>query len=109
MGHTEDMATVLKEKQMKLATVTKKIDRLIDRLTEAVKHWAEREKVTTEKEEMAGILECPAKQQVKGLANNRFAALSEEEETDCGGKPTMTEDEIDYGGKPTITDNNKPI
>ena len=66
------MATVLKEKekQMKLATVTKKMDRLINRMTEAVKHWAERKQIspkiveaiehlTTEKEEMAGILECP--------------------------------------------------
>ena len=86
---TLDMATVLKkkakenEKQMKLATMTKRIDRMI----EAVKH------LTTEKEEMAGILECPVEQQriMKRLANNRFAALSEEEDEEHGGRPTMTD------------------
>ena len=47
----------------------------------------------TEREEMAGILECPAKQQriMKRLVNNQFAALSEEEEAEHGGRPTMTD------------------
>ena len=104
--HTSDMATVLKEKlkekekQIQLAKVTKRIDKMI----KAIKHLAEKEQVspeivkaiehlTTEKEEMAGILECPAKQQRASnrLANNRFAALSEEEEVDHGGRPTMTD------------------
>ena len=51
------------------------------------------EHLMTEKEEMAGILECPAKQQRASnrLANNRFAALSEEEEVDHGDRPTMTD------------------
>ena len=39
--HTNDRAT-----EMKLATVTKKIDRLTNRLTEAVKHWAERKQIS---------------------------------------------------------------
>ena len=67
--HTNVMAT-----KMKLATVTKKIDRLTDRLTEAVKHL-------TEREEMAGIIEYPGTQQQNDyrLANNRFAALMSDE------------------------------
>ena len=103
--HTLNMATVLKEnvkekeKQMKLAKVTKRMDEV----TKAFKHLAEKQgspqlveairHLTTEKEEMAGILECPAKQQrtLERLANNRFAALSEEEEEDHGGRPTMTD------------------
>ena len=87
---TADMAKVLKEKlkekekQMKLARVTKRIDEMI---VEAMEH------LTTEKEEIAGILECPAKQHrtLERLANNRFAALNEEEEMDHGGRPTMTD------------------
>ena len=103
---TSDMATILeeklkeKEKQLKLAKVAKRLDRL----TKAVKHLAERtqvspkiveamEHLTTEHEEMAGIIECPAAQQrtLTKLANNRFAALSEEEEVDHGNRPTMTD------------------
>ena len=103
---TSDMATILeeklkeKEKQLKLAKVAKRLDRL----TKAVKHLAERtqvspkiveaiERLTTEKEEMAGILECPAEQQriTERLANNRFAALSEEDDEEHGGRPTMTD------------------
>ena len=103
---TSDMATILKEKlkekeeQIKLTTVAKKIDRLLNRLTEAVKHWAERKQISpkivkaiehlttekqsgavanrytphtasVEKEEMAGILERPTKQQrALNIANN---------------------------------------
>lgn len=97
--HTNNRAT-----EMKLATVTNKIDRLNNRLTKAVKHLTERKQIspkivdaiehlTTEKEEMAGILECPEKQQrtMEKLANNRFAALREEEEMDYGGRLTITE------------------
>ena len=42
---------------------------------------------------MAGILECPVEQQsiMKRLANNRFAALSEEDDEEHGGRPTMTD------------------
>ena len=47
----------------------------------------------TEREEMAGILEYPVEQQriMKRLANNRFAALSEEEDEEHGGRLTMTD------------------
>merc|ERR1712115_321738 len=43
--------------------------------------------------EMAGRLECPVEQQsiTKRLANNQFTALSEEDEEEHGGGPTMTD------------------
>ena len=47
----------------------------------------------TEREEMAGIIERPGTQQQNDyrLANNRFAALMNEEGEDHGGVPTRTE------------------
>ena len=67
---------------MKLAKVTKKIDEVTAKIAQ---HLA--------KEEMAGILERPAEQQrsLNRLENNRFAALSEEEEVYHGGYPTLKE------------------
>ena len=76
--HTENMATVLKETQMKLAKVTKKMNEVI----KAVKHLTKKKQISPkiveavehltsiEREEMAGIIEHPAKQQRK---NNRLA------------------------------------
>ena len=72
--HTSDMATILKEKlkekekQMKLAKVTKRMDEVIKAVTHLTKTKQVSPKIveaiehlTTEKEEMTGILECPAK------------------------------------------------
>ena len=99
-----NMATRLKRRQMKIAKLEEGIDNIAKGMIKIIRSMAKLNEISpttakaiedelTEREDMAGILECPAKQQriMKGLANNRFAALSEE-------------DEIDYGGRPTITD-----
>ena len=122
------MATTLKtkqkekEKQIKLAKVTKRMKEVEEKIVKVAKHLAKKKKIspklveaieqhlttekqsgdvakrytpqtaTVEREEMAGIIEHPAKQQRKytTLANNRFAALIEEEEVDhAGGCPSV--------------------
>ena len=93
------MATILeeklkeKEKQMRLAKMTKAVKHLAKRKQASPQIVKAMEHLTTEHEEMAGIIECPAEQQRTWtkLANNRFAALSEEEEADHGNRPTMTD------------------
>ena len=89
--HTPNIATVLKgklkekEKQMKLAQVTKRIDGVTENMIKVAKHLTQTKKIipqvtkameerleTVEREEMAGIIERPAKLQSKynGLAEN---------------------------------------
>ena len=92
-----------KEKQIKLAKVTNRLKEVTGKVVKAAKHLAQETKMSpkivealenlTTREEMIGILEHPAKQQRKcnRLAENRFAALSEEEEIYHGCYPTVTE------------------
>ena len=101
---TRDMATRLKRRQMKIAKLSEGIDNIEQGVIKIVQSLAKLNEISpktaraiedelNEREEMAGILECPAKQQriMNRLANNRFAALSEEEDEEHGGRPTMTD------------------
>ena len=106
------MATVIKEKlkeeekQMKLALVTKRVEGVIEDVIKAAEHLTQMKKISPqgtkaieqhlaaiEREEMAGIIKRPAKLKSKytRLAENRFAALSEEEEEKHGGYSTVTD------------------
>ena len=98
------MATRLKRRQMKIATLEEGIKNIEKGVIKLVRSLATLNEISpktakaiedelTEREEMAGILECPVEQQsiIKRLANNRYAALSEKEEMDHGGRTTMTD------------------
>ena len=88
-----NMATRLKKRQMKRATLSEGIENIKKGVIKIIRSQAKLNEISpktakaiedklTEREEMAGILECPVEQQriMKRLANNRFAALSEEED-----------------------------
>ena len=96
------MATRLKKRQMRIAKLSEGIENIEKGVIKIVRSLAKLNEISpktakaiedelTEREEMAGILECPVEQQriMKRLANNQFAVLSEEEEMDHGGRPTM--------------------
>ena len=110
--HTPNMATVLKEqrneeeKQMRLASMTKRVEGVTEKMIKAAKHLTQKKEISpqgtkaieqrlaaVEREEMAGIIERPAKLKSKynRLAENRFAALSEEEEEKHGGYLTVAD------------------
>ena len=128
------MATVInekhneEEKQMRLALVTKRLEGVTEEVIKAAEHLAQKKEISpqetkaskqhlaaVEREEMAGIIERPAKLQSKynRLAENRFAALSEEEEVKHGGYSTMTDlcatnkardsSKLDYYGNMNMT------
>ena len=99
-----NMATRLKKRQMRIAKLEEGLDNMEKGVIKKVRSLAELNKISpktaraieddlTERSDMAGILECPVEQQsmMKRLANNRFAALSEDEDEEHGGRPTMTE------------------
>ena len=101
---TRDMATRLKKRQMRIAKLEEGIENIEKGVIKLVRSLAKLNEISpktakaiedelTEREQMAGILECPVEQQsiMKRLANNRFAALSEEEDEEHGGRPTMTD------------------
>ena len=101
---TRDMATRLKRRQMRIAKLEEGIENMEKGVNKLVRSLAKLNKISpktaraiedelTERDEMAGILECPVEQQsiMKRLANNRFAALSEEDDEEHGGGPTMTD------------------
>ena len=97
-----NMATRLKKRQMRIAKLEEGIENIENGVIKVVRSLAKLNKISpktakaiedelTEREEMAGIIECPVEQHsiMKRLANNRFAALSEEEDEEHGGRPTM--------------------
>merc|ERR1711862_196815 len=90
--HTPNMAT--------------RLERITEEVIKATKHLAQKKEsspqgtkaieqhlATIEREEMAGIIERPAKLKSKynRLAENRFAALSEDEEEKHGGYSTVND------------------
>merc|ERR1711862_470585 len=110
--HTPNMATVInekhneEEKQIRLALVTTRLEGATEKMIKAAKHLAQKKAsnpqgtkaieqhlAAMEREEMAGIIERPAKLQSKydRLAENRFAALREEEEEKHGGYSTVND------------------
>ena len=85
-----NMATRLKRRQKRIAKLEEGIENIEKGMIKIIRSLAKLNEISpktakaledklTEREDMAGILECLAKQQriMKGLANNRFAALSE--------------------------------
>merc|ERR1711982_273449 len=87
----------------KMAT---KLERITEEVIKATKHLAQKKEIspqgtktieqhlaTIEREEMAGIIERPAnlKSKYNRLAENRFAALSEDEEEKHGGYSTVND------------------
>ena len=84
-----NMATRLNRRKMRIAKLEEGLDNIEKGVIKLVRSLAKLNKISpktakaiedelTERDEMAGILECPVEQQniMKRLANNRFAALS---------------------------------